>query len=515
MRPARLAALGITGTILVVIAGVLLRPVLPIDETRYLSVAWEMAQSGQYLVPHKNGVPYSDKPPLLFWLINLVWAAAGPSGIAARLVAPAFGIAMLWLTAALGRRLWPDGQTGWRAAAILAGMLGFQVFASLTMFDTMLGTATLLGLLAIGNAAAGDRTAGWVAVGAAIAFGVFAKGPVILFHLAPALLCAPLWVPGVPETGRARRLARGAAIAGGTAVALVALWVVPAAIWGGPDYREMILWKQSSGRVVSSFAHARPWWFIIAALPLVLFPWPWMPGLWRGMVRLRWSDRGTRLCVIWGGAGLALFSAISGKQLHYIVPELPAAALLIARASLAGDLTGWRGARVPALVVAGGGLAVAGAALGLLGGGPQAALSPMAGPVGAGVALALAAVFALRLPAIAAGMALGLCGMLCANAVIGTTALRSENDAGRLARLLVPHQAQGLAVVDPDYAAQFNFAGRLPRPLEEVSAEAAAGWLAAHPGGALTARCKDVALGSQAVRLRFYGDEWCVWAAPA
>lgn len=42
---------------------------LPIDETCYTGVAWEMLRTGNLLVPHSNGLPYPDKPPLLFWLL--------------------------------------------------------------------------------------------------------------------------------------------------------------------------------------------------------------------------------------------------------------------------------------------------------------------------------------------------------------------------------------------------------------------------------------------------------------
>ena len=38
-------------------------PVLPVDETRYLSVTWEMWQSGQWWLPLINDQPYSHKPP--------------------------------------------------------------------------------------------------------------------------------------------------------------------------------------------------------------------------------------------------------------------------------------------------------------------------------------------------------------------------------------------------------------------------------------------------------------------
>ena len=89
-------------------AAILLRPLLPIDETRYITVAWEMWQSGDYWVPTLNGELYSHKPPLYFWFMNLGWAIFGVSETWARLVAPLFGLGTLWLTAKLARELWPD-----------------------------------------------------------------------------------------------------------------------------------------------------------------------------------------------------------------------------------------------------------------------------------------------------------------------------------------------------------------------------------------------------------------------
>ena len=45
--------------VLAAAAGIATRPLLPIDETRYASVAWEMFTHGSWLVPHLNGAPYS------------------------------------------------------------------------------------------------------------------------------------------------------------------------------------------------------------------------------------------------------------------------------------------------------------------------------------------------------------------------------------------------------------------------------------------------------------------------
>ena len=41
------------------------------DEARFVYVAREMVTSGDWLVPHRHGLEYAHKPPLLFWLINV------------------------------------------------------------------------------------------------------------------------------------------------------------------------------------------------------------------------------------------------------------------------------------------------------------------------------------------------------------------------------------------------------------------------------------------------------------
>ena len=76
-----------------------LRPLLPVDETRYLAVAWEMWWRGDFLLPWLNGEPYSHKPPLLFWLIHALWALFGVSELAARLLLVFFRLLQLWRAA--------------------------------------------------------------------------------------------------------------------------------------------------------------------------------------------------------------------------------------------------------------------------------------------------------------------------------------------------------------------------------------------------------------------------------
>src|SRR5262245_37816205 len=120
-------------------AVLLLRPALPVDETRYLAVAWEMWWRGSVAVPYLNGAFYDGKPPLCFWLMQLGWLVFGVNEWWARSLAPLFGLANLMLVAAIARRLWGPGQTAELAPAILAGSLWWSLLCASTMFDMLLG----------------------------------------------------------------------------------------------------------------------------------------------------------------------------------------------------------------------------------------------------------------------------------------------------------------------------------------------------------------------------------------
>ena len=211
---------------------------------------------------------------------------------------------------------------------MLAGTLPFTLYAGLTMFDSMLTLATVLGMTVL--ARPGPRA--WLWLGAALAFGAYAKGPVILIHLVPAALLAPLWT-GERWRAAALRLAKAV----GVGLVLVGVWLVPALVTGGEEYSHAVLWTQSAGRMAASFAHERAVWFFVPLLPILLWPWIWSAACGRAAPRQPCAPtRGLRLCAVWGAATLLLFSLISGKQVHYLIPALPAAALVVARLLPAG-----------------------------------------------------------------------------------------------------------------------------------------------------------------------------------
>ena len=309
------------------------RSFIPVDETRYVTVAWNMHLNGDFLVPMLNGMPYSDKPPLLFWLINLGWTVFGVSDWWPRLLTSLIGLGNAWLTVSLAKRLWPgEKDTPIFAALVLSGSILWAAMATAVMFDMLLSFFTLFGLLGALLAMQEKRRRAWTMVAVAIAGGLLAKGPAIFLHLLPALLLAPWWRTQDEIDWRSWYASLGMALLAGLFLAL--LWAIPAALHGGSGYAEAIFWGQSAHRVVDAFAHHRELWWYLPLLPILFFPWLLWGTLWQGAGRLMraGADAGTRFCLAWLVSAFILFSLVSGKQIHYLLPLLPAFALLAAHA---------------------------------------------------------------------------------------------------------------------------------------------------------------------------------------
>jgi 4-amino-4-deoxy-L-arabinose transferase-like glycosyltransferase len=480
-----------------VVAGLALRPPIPIDETRYLAVALEMWQRGDLLVPYRNGEAYHHKPPLLFWLMHLGWAVFGVSEIWARLVAPLFALGSLVATCVLARRLWPERpDVAAIAPLVLIACVWFGVVASLTLFDAMVTFFALAGWIGVVDAWQGRARRGWTIVAVALGLGILAKGPVQLLHLAPAALLAPLWMTRARPASWARWYGGFAlAVLGGAAIALA--WAVPAAIAGGEEFARKIFLGQHTGRVVKAFSHSRPFWWYLPVLAGLLFPFLWWFAPWRGLRAARglWSEPGLRLAALTALAVLAAFSAISGKQPHYVLPEFALFALIVARLA---DREGFEDRRLDRLVPA----------LGLLAGGVAMMALPFvvqrlaAGRSGIGVplwfgildevvGLALVA-FALWLwrdrprsaPARAATISAGAGAMLLA-VNVGFLALAPAYDTGPVSRVLADLQAQGRPIgITSDYESEFHFAARLSKPFaDEIGAAKTIPWALANPDG--------------------------------
>lgn len=337
-RPALCAFLfSLMACLFLAITSISNRPLFPIDETRYLTVAWEMFSHQEWILPTLNFEPYSHKPPLLFWLIMSVWSITGVSQQAAMIVP--FGIVFATCTAMIRmvRVMVPENKSLPLVALLLfAGSLPFAIYGQLIMFDMLLTLFVILGITSIWQFGRTGHLLHVLMLGLCIGLGLLAKGPVIFLHLIFPLLLAPLWL-----SKDVRKVSWGKWVGGlllalfiGAGIGLA--WAIPAAIKGGPEFTEKIFWGQTAGRMSNSFDHNHPVWWYLPFVVLFMMPWVFHAGLWKGLKNLGTASISLREPLKFLGCWLIpvfiSFSLISGKQIHYLLPLLPGILLLFALA---------------------------------------------------------------------------------------------------------------------------------------------------------------------------------------
>jgi hypothetical protein len=275
--------------------------------------------------------------------------------------------------------------------------------------------------------------------------------------------------------------------------AIVFAWAVPAGLAGGAEYGHAILVVQTKNRLFSAIAHRRAWWFYLPVLPILLFPIGLWPPLWRALGALRNGprDAGVRFCLAASVPAFLVFSSISGKQPHYLLPLFAPLALLGARALRAPPRGRGRLDLVPlnALLVA---LGLVLALLPRLRSPGLAAWASIHSPLPGLVLLAIAIGLFIRsadgCSANPQRLALWSLALFLTVHLEIATSVGSAYDVTPTARRLAAIERSGHPIASiGDYHGQFHFLGRLVHPIEVVSQAKAASWLAGHPGGALIA----------------------------
>ena len=246
-------------------------PLLSPDEGRYTEIPREMLQSGDYVLPHLNGVLYFEKPALYYWLNAAAIRLFGLNPFASRFWSAVFWLAGLWVTYLLAKRILPP--KGARLSALILGTsplyLALSRLAIIDMTVSFFITATLVCFyLAAVEEEPRRRRLLWYACASSAALAVLAKG---LIGVALPGLVAFLFI----LLGRRWEILRRFPWISGSALFLaVALpWHVAAAM-RDPQFFDFYIVREHFLRYLTPIAdRVEPFWFFLPVLLWAFLPW--------------------------------------------------------------------------------------------------------------------------------------------------------------------------------------------------------------------------------------------------
>ena len=364
------------------------------DETLYASIAREMLQRNDWVVPMFNGHMFPEKPPLMFWVMIAGFEIFGQSEFAARFFSAVLGVGTALLTYHLGRLLFGP-RAGFWAGLIAASSIIFTVSARAATVDSALAFVSTLTLLCF--VAALRAQGSWFGVQhstegnslsrAVPQFAVCSKEPAIsfvLFALLYACLGVAILAKGpvgflLPMAGlglflmivNSRRENSSAGdtprllgwkqkcvailrtfspknflkslwqlrpITGAIVVLCVALpWYIMVGQRTGGLWLEQFFAKFNFRPFMQPIlGHSGPFWLHVPFLLVGFFPWSVFlgPMIIETVRRIRDADprrNGYLLLTCWFSVFFVFWSICSTKLPHYVLPVYPALALLTGR----------------------------------------------------------------------------------------------------------------------------------------------------------------------------------------
>ena len=322
------------------------------DETRYAAIAREMIVSGDWTVPHFNGVRYFEKPVLGYWVHAASLLLFGENNFAVRFPsALAAGLSAILVFLLVKKARWEqedeDRQNAPIAASLIfltcAATFGVGVTALLDSLFSFLLTACIAAFYAATEARpkSGKEKFWLLAAGLLCGLAFLTKG--FLAFVVPILTLVPylLWQRRLLDILRLSWLPIV------TAVAVALPWAVRIHL-REPDFWNYFFWDEHIRRFAASDAqHSQSLWFFLLAAPAMVVPWTFLiPAAVLG-IRKRWRARPEfagllKLCLCWLVVPFLFFSLSKGKLLTYILPCFPPFALLMALGLLPAGRPGGR-----------------------------------------------------------------------------------------------------------------------------------------------------------------------------
>ena len=318
-------------------------PLVGPDEPRYAQVAREMLARRDFITPTLGGLPWFEKPPLLYWMMTLSYRVLGVTEYAVRLGPAICGLLTAVFVYLLGCAIEQSRSdaaesrdTGRWCALVWLSSLGAIGFSRGATFDIVL-TMTISGALA--SWFMNEVKAGKNRSGAPLLFGFyFFTGLSLLAKglIGPVIIFGVLGLYFVLRREWPRRQFLLSLIWGfPVSIAVAAGWFVPMIVRHGWVFIDQFIIQHHFARFATNkYHHPGPFYFYIPVLIGIALPWTIVLGAsllssrrwnWRGAAPL---DRGRVFALAWLVLPIVFFSFSGSKLGGYILPALPAVAVL-------------------------------------------------------------------------------------------------------------------------------------------------------------------------------------------
>lgn len=319
-------------------------PLMDSTEARYANIGRWMVATGDYITPmYPEGVPFWGKPPLSFWYTALSFKALGLSEFAARL--PSFISSMLTilLTFIAARKIF-SREVAYLSAIVLMSSGLFYVLSGAVMTDPALTFTITLSIvsfiMAMESKTKRERLIWGYLVFIGGGMSLMTKGPVGIIFISAPIFAWAICTRRITESWRTLPWITG--------TILLLLIAVPWHIIAEektPGFLEYYLvgehWKRfmEPGWSGDKYGNAHKtlkgmsWVFILVA------SLPWSPFAIRALYGLRLAGGRLRdllghkwalFFIFWAFASIVFFTISSNVVITYILPGVPALAVLMA-----------------------------------------------------------------------------------------------------------------------------------------------------------------------------------------
>lgn len=296
------------------------------DEGRYADISRHMFESGDWLVPRLDGLPFIHKPPMLHWLSSIAMHIFGVHVWVVRLV-PVLAASLLLLGTYLFVRKYLSQKIAELSILMMATNLLFFGSSQYVNHDLLLATGITLSVFCLVDFSLCNRKA-MLFLGYFFAASAFlTKG--LIGILIPGMILLP-WLLYTRQYKRIPAFFNPFALLFLAALTLPWLYQMQQIY---PDFLHYFFIDQQFNRFHSNqFNNKQPWFFYLVILLVSLLPW---------LLTLRWTGLRTMLqqqrlnpvgqLLIWWLVSVVIFFSIPPSKLAgYILPALTPLIILCA-----------------------------------------------------------------------------------------------------------------------------------------------------------------------------------------